>query len=220
VCSSDLWQTARYRIHAVEASGVAVHLGKEVTLADIKAANPDVTIVATGTKPFVPPYIPGVEKPLVTDYAAVLLGKTPIGSNAVIVGGQDIGLTTAEFLTEHGCHCTIVDDGDALGADLGGIKQMVVLPRIEGDPNIEVRLNSNVERIGDDWVEVQCKGERETLDGIDMVVFAWRREMVRDLAEELAADGTVADYCLIGDAEWPRDAIDVIYEGAVTGRRI
>lgn len=216
----EWWQTARYRIHSVNASGVEVHLGKEVTLADIKAAKPDVTIVATGTKPFVPPYVPGVDKPLVTDYAAVLLGQTKIGKNAVVIGGQDIGLATAEFLSEHGCKCTIIDDSDALGADLGGIKQMVVLPRIADDPNLEVRLNSNVERIGDDWVEVQSKGQNEILDGIDMVVFAWGREMVRQLADEIGADGTVSDFHVIGDAEWPREAIDVIYEGAMTGRRI
>jgi 2,4-dienoyl-CoA reductase-like NADH-dependent reductase (Old Yellow Enzyme family)/thioredoxin reductase len=216
----EWWQTARYRIHSVNASGVEVHLGKEVTLADVKAAKPDVIVVATGTKPFVPPYVPGVDKPLVTDHAAVLLGKRKFGKNAVVIGGQDIGLTTAEFLSEHGCKCTIVDDSDALGADLGGIKQMVVLPRIADDPNIEVRLNSNVERIGNDWVEVQSKGQTETLAGIDMVVFAWRREMVRELADELGADGTVSDFCVIGDAEWPREAIDVIYEGAMTGRRI
>ncbi len=216
----EWWQTARYRIHSVNASGVEVHLGKEVTLADIKAAKPDVTIVATGTKPFVPPYVPGVDKPLVTDYAAVLLGQKKIGQNAVVIGGQDIGLATAEFLSEHNCKCTIIDDSDALGADLGGIKQMVVLPRIADDPNLEVRLNSNVERIGDNWVEVQSKGQNEILDGIDMVVFAWGREMVRQLADEIGADGTVSDFCVIGDAEWPREAIDVIYEGAMTGRRI
>ncbi len=213
-------QAARYRIHTVNKAGVAVHLGQEVTLADIKAAKPDVTVLATGTKPFVPPYIPGIDNPVVSDYAKVLLGETKIGVNAVVVGGQNIGLATAEFLTEHGCKCTIVEDGDAIGADLGGIKQMVVLPRVADDANIEVRLNSNIERIGDDWVEVQSKGQSETLKGIDMVVFAWSREIVRQLADEVAADGTLADYCLIGDAVWPREPIDAIYEGAMTGRQI
>jgi 2,4-dienoyl-CoA reductase-like NADH-dependent reductase (Old Yellow Enzyme family)/thioredoxin reductase len=216
----EWWQTARYRIHAVKAAGVAVHLGKAVTVDDVKAAAPDVTILATGTKPFVPPYVPGVEKDLVTNYAAVLLGKTRVGSNAVVIGGQDIGLATAEFLTEHGCHVTIIEDSGVLGADLGGVRQMVILPRVAADPNIDVRLNSNVERIGDDWIEVQSEGKSEVIEGIDMVVFAWGREMVRHLAEELAADGTVSDFSVIGDAEWPREAIDVIYEGALVGRRI
>ena len=216
----EWWQAARYRIHSVNAAGVDVHLGQEVTLADVKAAKPDVTILATGTKPFLPPYVPGIEKSLVTDYAAVLLGKKKIGKNAVVIGGQNIGLTTAEFLSEHDCKCTIIDDSDALGADLGGIKQMVVLPRVADDGNISVRLNSNVERIGDDWAEVQSKGQIEILEGIDMVVFAWGREMVRQLADDIAADGTLPDFRVIGDAEWPREPIDIIYEGALTGRQI
>ena len=216
----EWWQAARYRIHSVNSSGVDVHLGEEMTLADIKAAKPDVTILATGTKPFLPPYVPGIDKALVTNYEAVLLGETKIGGNALIVGGQNIGLTTAEFLSEHGCKCTVIDDGDAIGADLGGIKQMVVLPRIEADENITVRLNTNVERIGDDWAELQSRGESETLEGIDMVVFAWGQDMVQGLADEMAADGTMQNFRLIGDAVWPRAPIDIIYEGAMAGRQV
>ena len=154
----EWWQTARYRIHSLGSSGAKVVVGKEVTLADVKEARPDVAVVATGTEPFVPPYLPGVEKALVTTYADVLLGRTAPGRNAVVVGGQDIGLATAEFLSEQGCSCTIVEDTETLGADLGGIRQMVVLPRVDADPNITVRLNANLEDIGDDWVEIQSGG--------------------------------------------------------------
>jgi 2,4-dienoyl-CoA reductase-like NADH-dependent reductase (Old Yellow Enzyme family)/thioredoxin reductase len=216
----EWWQAARYRIHAVESAGVDVHLGAEMTLAEIKAAKPDVAILATGTRPFMPPYVPGIDRPMVTDYEKLLLGETAIGSNAVVVGGKNIGLTVAEYLSEHGCQCTIVEDGDAIGTDLGGIKQMVVLPRVADDPNIAVRLNSNVERIGDNWVEVQSKGELEILSGIDMVVFAWGQDMERRLADEIAADGTLGDCRLIGDAVWPREPIEIIYEGAMAGRHV
>jgi NADPH-dependent 2,4-dienoyl-CoA reductase/sulfur reductase-like enzyme len=148
------------------------------------------------------------------------LGKRPIGTNAIVVGGQEMGLATAEYLSEQGCRCTILEDSSALGADLGGVKQMVVLPRVAADPAITVRLNTNLERIGDGWVEVQSQGKRARMEGLDLVVFAWRRDMVRDLADEIAADGTVPEVHLIGDAQWPREMIDVIYEGAVTGRRL
>ncbi|MBC8460461.1 MAG: FAD-dependent oxidoreductase [Deltaproteobacteria bacterium] len=216
----EWWQTARYRIHAVNTSGVKVSVGKEITLDDVKTAGPDVVVVATGTVPFVPPYIPGVNKPVVTDYVAVLLGERAVGKKAVVIGGKDIGLATAEFLSENGCKAIIVEDSDALGGDLGGIKQMVVLPRIEEDTNIDVKLNSNVEEIGDDWVEIQSKGEREKIEGIDMVVFAAGREMVRQLDDDINREGTTPEVYIIGDAAWPREPIDVIYEAAVTGRRI
>jgi 2,4-dienoyl-CoA reductase-like NADH-dependent reductase (Old Yellow Enzyme family) len=88
----EWWQTARYRIHTVNTSGVKVNVSKEVTMDDVKAAKPDVVVVATGTAPFVPPYIPGVDKPVVTDYVAVLLGDRAVGKNAVVIGGKDIGL--------------------------------------------------------------------------------------------------------------------------------
>lgn len=216
----ELWQAARYRIHAVGTSGVKVHLGREISLAEVKAAKPDAVVVATGTRSFVPPYIPGVDKPLVATHTDVLLGKRPIGRKAVVIGGQEMGLTTAEYLSEQGCSCTILEDSGALGADLGGVKQMVVLPRIAADPAITVRLNTNLERIGDGWVDVQSEGRRQRIEGLDLVVFAWRRDMVRDLAEAIMVDGTAPEVYVIGDAQWPREMIDVIYEGAVTGRRI
>lgn len=95
---------------------------------------------------------------------------------------------------------------------------MVVLPRIEAAPAITVRLNTNLEQIGDGWVEMQSRGNRQRIEGLDLVVFAWRRDMVRGLADEIAVDGTVQEFYLIGDAQWPREMIDVIYEGAMTGR--
>jgi NADPH-dependent 2,4-dienoyl-CoA reductase/sulfur reductase-like enzyme len=216
----EWWQTARYRIHTVNTSGVKVNVSKEVTMDDVKAAKPDVVVVATGTAPFVPPYIPGVDKPVVTDYVAVLLGDRAVGKNAVVIGGKDIGLATAEFLSENGCKVTIVEDSDALAADLGGIRQMVALPRIEEDANIDVRLNSNVEEIGDDWVDIQSKGEREKIEGVDMVVFAAGKEMVRQLGDAISAEETAPEVYIIGDAAWPRETIDVIYEAAVMGRQI
>ncbi|NIQ39462.1 MAG: FAD-dependent oxidoreductase [Proteobacteria bacterium] len=215
----EWFQTARYRIHSVKTSGVKVHLGKEVSLPDVLAFKPDAAIVATGTIPFIPPY-PGVNQPIVATHVDVLLGKRPIGKKAVVVGGKDAGLIMAEFLSENGCKVTVVEDSDALGADLGGIKGMLILPRIEEDANIDVKLKANVEAIGEDWVEIQSEGKREKINGLDMVAFAWAKDMVRQLADDIAVDGTVPEVYLIGDAVWPRDALETIYEGAVTGRRI
>lgn len=216
----EWWQAARYRIHKVNRAGVEVKLGKEATLADVKALKPDAVVVATGTVPFVPIYTPGADKPIVTDYKNVLLGRRNIGKNAVVIGGQDIGLTTAEFLSENGCNVTIIDDSGALGADLGGLKQMTVLPRVAEDSHIKTRMHSNVERIGDDWVEIQSEGKRDKITGIDMVVFAIARDMQLQLADEISEDSTAPEVYLIGDAVKPRFAIDAIYEGAAIGRRL
>lgn len=216
----EFWQTARYRINAAEKAGVEVKLGQEVRIDDVKTFNPDVLVVATGTVPFIPPYIPGVDKPLVTNYQDVLLGKKPVGKKAVVYGAQDKGIIVAEFLSQHGCQVVLVGDTGAIAQDRGGISQMVTIPRTEADPNIEIKLNNNIEEIGDDWVEIQSNGERERINGLDMVVFAWHREMVRQLHDDVLWADAVDETYIIGDASWPRHAIDAIYEGAVTGRKI
>jgi 2,4-dienoyl-CoA reductase-like NADH-dependent reductase (Old Yellow Enzyme family)/thioredoxin reductase len=213
-------QAARYRINSLKSSGAQVNLGKQVTLADVATFKPDAVVVATGTVPFVPSCIPGTDKPIVATHVEVLLGKRAIGKNAVVVGGKDPGLITAEFLSENGCKVTLIEDSGGLGSDLGGIRGMIVLPRIEEDPNIDVKLKSNIQAVGDDWVEIQTEGKTEKLTGLDMVVFAWAQDMVHQLADDITAEGSIPEVYFIGDALWPREPIDVIYEGAVTGRRI
>lgn len=216
----EYWQTARYRIHAVEKAGVKINLGEEVGLQKVQELKPDALVVATGTTPFVPPYTPGIDNQIVCTYEDVLLGKRAPGKKAVVYGGQDIGIIVAEFLSQHDSQVIIVDDTNAIVQDRGGISQLVTIPRTEADPNIEIRLNSNIESIGGDWIEVQCAGEREKISGIDMVVFAWDREMVRQVYDEVANAEAVNEIFLIGDAAWPRHAIDAIYEGALLGRRL
>lgn len=70
-CHEEFFQTARYRIHEVKKSGVKLELGKEVTLAQVKAFHPDVVVIATGGVPFVP-VIPGMNKSLVATSFDVL----------------------------------------------------------------------------------------------------------------------------------------------------
>jgi len=212
-------QTARYRIHEVKRTGVKLELGKEVTLADVNAFKPDVVVVATGAVPFVP-MIPGVDTSLVTTSFDILSGKSKIGKKSVVIGGRREGLTVAEFLAENGSEVTIVEVRDCLGSDLGGVRQWVIRDRIKENPAIAVRLKTTVERIEDSGVVLQSEGKIERITGIDSVVLAWDRAPVNQLADEIMADGKIAEIYRIGDAVLPRDASDAIYEGAVVGRRV
>jgi 2,4-dienoyl-CoA reductase-like NADH-dependent reductase (Old Yellow Enzyme family)/NADPH-dependent 2,4-dienoyl-CoA reductase/sulfur reductase-like enzyme len=215
----EFFQTARYRIHEVRKSRVKIIMGKEVTLADVKAYAPDVVIVATGAEPF-QPAIPGINNPMVSTGFDILSGKAKAGKTAVVIGGKRQGLTVAEFLAEKGSKVIIVEPSLALGSDMGFVRMMVTTRRISEDPAITVRLKTSIEKIDHGEVVLQSEGIYETLTGIDSVVAAWQTAPVNMLAEEIALDGKVSEVYSIGDAVLPRDASDAIYEGAIIGRKI
>jgi thioredoxin reductase len=214
----ELSQIARYRIQEVERAGVKVQLGQEATLAHLQALQPDAVVVATGATPFRLP-IPGAEGGPVATSFELLGGQKPLGKKTVILGGGREGLLVAEYLAEQGGEALVIETGEALGSDLGGVRQWVALERIAAHPAIETRLKTTVERIEPDGVLLQRGGQFERV-AADSVVLAWARSSVSKLADELLADGSVPEVYRIGDAVYPRDASDAIYEGAVAGRKI
>jgi 2,4-dienoyl-CoA reductase-like NADH-dependent reductase (Old Yellow Enzyme family)/thioredoxin reductase len=211
------------RIRMCEHAGVNVVLGTSVDPELIRFEKPDVVIDATGTRPFMPGYLPGIDDEIVTHYDDVIRGRVDVGENAVVVGGQNIGLATAEYMAENGADVIVVEASDALAVDLEFITQKVVLARIEKNNQIDIRLNSNVERIRDNSVVVQSDGNLETLEGIDQVVFALERASNRDLIEDITGsliDELRFEYHAVGDCNWPGEPYDAVLSGNTVGRAI
>lgn len=217
--SEEFFQTARYRIHAIQQAGVKVETGRKIGLEEIKAFAPDAVVIATGAVPFVP-VIPGIDRPLVATSFDVLSGNRKAGKRSLVIGGTREGLAVAEFMTEKGGEVIIVEASNVLGSGLGIVRQLVVTERVQGNPAISIKLRTTIEQIGDDGVILQCDAKIEKLNNIDLVVLAWHRASVNGLADEVIVDGQVPEIYTIGDAVMPRDASDAIYEGAVIGRTI
>jgi 2,4-dienoyl-CoA reductase (NADPH2) len=85
----------------IEALGISVHLGSEVTPARVEASDADVILVATGARPLEVP-IPGCDRPEVVQAWDVLRGRAPVGDKVVIVGGGSVGCETALWLAKVG----------------------------------------------------------------------------------------------------------------------
>ncbi len=215
----EMFEAARYRIHEVKRTGVRIELGREITLVEVNRLNPEVVVVATGAVPLAP-VIPGMDKPLVASSIDVLSGKREPAKRSVVIGGSKVGLTVAEFLAEAGSQVAIVEASDALAPDMAGFSQLRIGTRIRENPMIETRLKSTVEHIGDCSVTLQSEGKFEELRGIDLVVLAWDRISVNQLADDIISEGKVPEVYSIGDAVMPREITEAIYEGAVVGRKI
>ncbi len=217
-------RAAEDRFRMLGNSGAKIVTGKKVQPSDIESEKPDVVVFATGTRPFMPIFIPGFDNDIVTNYDDLIRGEAEPGSRVVLVGGGlVVGAATAEYLAESGSEVTMVEATGELAVDEEFMARKMLLARIERNERIAVRFNSNVERIGRDWVDVQSGGTIERIDGIDQVVFAIQRDMERGLIEEMTGDRAAElgiETHVIGDAVFPRHPYNAVYEGAMIGRSI
>lgn len=222
--SRSNWRRAiNDRARMCEKAGVNIVLGTSVDTGLIHSEKPDAIIAATGTRPFMPDYLPGIDNMMVTNYDDITRGRVSVGANAIVVGGQSIGLATAEYMAENGVAVTVVEASDVLAADLEFITQKVILGRVEKNNQISIRLNSNVECIRDNSVVVQSGGNLEALEDIDQVVFAMERVSNRDLIEEMTGsllDELVIEYRVVGDCIKPGEPYDAVLSGNTVGRAI
>ena len=96
-------ETLRYFTRRLEVTGVKVHLGHAVTVAELRDGGWDEIVLATGVTPRAVS-IPGVDRPNVHSYADVITGRSVLGGRVAIVGAGGIGFDVAEFLTHPGPH--------------------------------------------------------------------------------------------------------------------
>ncbi len=216
-------QAAADREAMAQRSGATIYTRHTVSPDDVAAAEPDVLILATGTRPFIPEYLPGWDKPHVTDYEALTRGRVKPGTSVAVIGGQWLGMAVAQSLAEAGSEVTVIEATGAIAQDLEYMAQQVMNARLAASDQITIRLNTNVERIEDGQIVVQSAGETETLTGIDQVVFAIERTMERDLEHALAESGAldeVPEVYTIGDCVWPREPYDSVLDGFEVARTI
>lgn len=204
------------RARLCEQAGVEIVLGKEVTECLLREEEPDALIAATGTRPFIPKYLPGHQEPMVTNYDDVTRGKVAPGSNVVVVGGQQVGMAVAEFLTESGSRATVVEATGAVASDLEFMAQKMLTARLAKNELADIRLNTNIEAIRSDSVLLQSGGKPQTLAGIDQVVFALERDMNQDL-QEVVSNGLLdelgTEFRAAGDCVWPGEPYDAVLSG-------
>jgi 2,4-dienoyl-CoA reductase (NADPH2) len=93
-------ETLRYFARQLELTGVQVHLGHEVTAAELRTGWDEV-VLATGVTPRAVS-IPGAGRPNVHSYADVIMGRVRIGARVAVIGAGGIGFDVSKLLTHAG----------------------------------------------------------------------------------------------------------------------
>ena len=97
----EFYETLRYFNKQIEIHDVNLKLNTRVSVDDLKDANFDEIIVATGIKPRVLT-IEGINHEKVLSYIEVLKDKKPVGKRVAVIGAGGIGFDVSEYLTHEG----------------------------------------------------------------------------------------------------------------------
>ena len=200
----------------VELNGVVCHLGQTVSAETVLKANPDIVILATGSKPMLPP-VAGIDNESVTTFDVALNGKHQGVRQTVVIGGGATGCEVAYHLSETGSPVTIVEVMPKIGGDLEAITKKILIRKLK-ENDVRILTEHRLLQVEKDGVVVAGVDGIERKIEADRVVVAIGihpddtiHQKIRDLGYETH---------VIGDCLQPRSAKAAIYEGAKLGRTI
>lgn len=204
----------RHYVHMCNKYGVKFHMGCEVTEDMIKKENPDALVIATGSKPLLPP-IKGIDNENISLANDVLLGKC-VNGNTLILGGGLVGVETAEYCLDYATGVTVVEMGPTLAPTMSAIPLSKTLRRFK-EKGIITHVNTKVVEIHEDGVTVEQNGELKEMRGYDSIVLAMGSKAYNPFADK----GDLAkEVHVIGDAKEARSAAEAILEGALLALEI
>jgi 2,4-dienoyl-CoA reductase-like NADH-dependent reductase (Old Yellow Enzyme family)/thioredoxin reductase len=196
-------------ISVVERIGVEVRTGVEATVETITDLEPDHTIVATGSSPFIPP-IPGLDDPLTAEQ--VLRGDREAGRKVLILGGGLVGIEMAEHLGQEDHEVVVVELLDETARDMEGITRKMTQKRLQKLP-VTIHTKTRLVRMnGDEAIIDDADGGHERSIGrFDSVLVAIGHSSYDPLSEGLRASGLAVT--VIGDASEPGQIFDATHSG-------
>ncbi len=188
---------------ALEDVGVEV-IEKEVTEDELVGGTYDTVVLATGSKPVVPP-IEGLK-----DYfwAEVLEDENIVSDKKVVViGGGLIGVEVANKLLKKNNKVIIVEMLDEIARGMEMIEKALTLKNLK-ENNVEIYTGWLVSKVDGDKVYIKNKsGEEKIFEGIDDIVVATGMRPYNPLEEKLKGK---IEYYVIGDAKKVGKAQDAI----------
>lgn len=200
----------------VELNGVICHMGQEVTVQTVQKENPDVVILATGSRPVLPK-VEGIDEASVETFDSVLNGDVQEKKTTVIIGGGSTGCEVAYHLSEMGSPVTIVELMPKIGGDLEAVTKKLLVRKLK-ENNVRILTEHRLLRVGKNSLVVAGP------DGIENIIEAQRVIVATGIRQDDAIHQQIKslgyETHVIGDCLEPRTAKTAIYEGAKLGRSI
>jgi 2,4-dienoyl-CoA reductase-like NADH-dependent reductase (Old Yellow Enzyme family) len=197
----------------LELAGAQIRKNTRVDQDMISAAAPDVVIIATGAKPYWPPF-PREGALQIVDAWQVLHGEVNVGQSVVVTDWRAdwIGIGIAEHLAQQGRSVRLAVSGIAAGETLPFYVRDQAAATLH---KCGVQVLTYMRLYGSDansvYLQHQSSGEAVVIDKVDTLVLCSGHAPVDELSDAIEALGIEAH--LIGDAASPRTAEEAVYEG-------
>ena len=185
---------------------------KEAKEPDLLEGKYDGVVLATGSKPAIPP-IEGLKEYY---WAEVLEDENLFeGSKALVIGGGLIGIEIANKLLARGNKVIIVEMLEGVARGMEMIEKSLTMEKFKTE-DINIFLNSYVSKI--EGSKVYIRGEQnKILQNIDHIILATGMKSYNPLEEKLK--GKIPVY-VIGDAKRVGKAKDAIRSGFETAKEL
>ena len=231
-------------INNLKAVQANIVLNKEADRSFVEETAPDVVVLATGGRPNVPD-IRGIEANGAVMAWELLAFKTAVGKKVVIVGGNAVGLETALFLAHQGTitpeifyflavnkaetwdtlkdlvdrgnkEITVLEMTKQTGKDIGSSTRWTIMSELSR-LGVTIITGATATEVLPNGLVFEKNGAKETIPA-DSVVMAAGTKPEDGLLKEL--EDLVSEVYVIGDAKEPRNALEAIEEGFLTGLNI
>lgn len=207
----------RWQAQELVRLGVTVLLNKEVSAEEIRTAEPDVVLVASGSQPLVPP-VDGLKDRLsngiVVTAQDVLIGKASAKGRIAVIGGGLVGAETAEWLAAEGNVVTLVEMQSEIVKDGVGNPKMLLIKSLH-DHGVTVMTDTKVLAVDGTGMTVEHDGLELSLNDLDVIILAAGVRPYHPLAEALA--DYPGEVRCIGDAAQAKNGYRNIQEAFETG---
>jgi len=213
----ELLGIAVWLARQVDTAGVDVRLRTAATPDLVRSLRPEIVIVATGSRPRLPP-IPIAAEASVVSAQDVLLERVTVRGRVVVIADDPhmTGPTTADFLVGRGCAVEVVTRHYLVGEAIDDTQKAIVLQRLLRQGVILTPL-TEARAIVREGVRVRhvLTGDIRLLSA-DTVVVACGGCANDDLYR--ATEDWPVERLLIGDALSPRRVHDAVLEGTRAAR--
>ncbi|MEK3685017.1 oxidoreductase [Paenibacillus sp. FSL R10-2736] len=207
-------------IRSLDQSGVTIHLNSPMDLEKVKRLKADEIVIAAGAIPRIPP-IKGLNREEAVTAIDVLLGHKKVGETCVVIGGGQVGCEVAVWLQEQGKQVTVVE---MLGELMtGGVEQIPIPNRLMlidmvTYNKIQVKLNSRVDSLDGNFVNLITKDGTETIEADTVIIsagFSANESLYHAINEEFSVK-----VWNIGDSKVPTNIENAVRDGYAIGRSI
>ncbi len=198
----------------VNKTGVKVRANKDVNASFIEQSGAGVVVVATGSTITIPK-VPIEGGSQVFTAHQVLAGEVEVGKEVIVLGGNQIGFQTAEFLVSEGKRVTVVEESQKLGKDISIFDRHHFMKRLK-KAGVKIFSGAVVKEINVKEITLATKEGKQKLIA-DTVVVSKGRKADKEFEDLRLENGMVYK---IGDCVAPRIILSAIHEGFQIGLKI